>query len=125
MNHAGDSRRLGEREVFQLLAEEDARRLADAAHGNRAALSQVNLVAVEREDVLLPYPALDDGGERRLVELAAQRALRRQVRVLDELLRDGRAALLEVLIYVAPAEGGAGDAPEVYGAVLEEAAVFG
>src|SRR5205085_9173880 len=121
----GDGRSLGEREVSEFLAEEDARRQAHAAHGNRAAAAEVNLVAVEREDVLLRHPALDDGGERGLVELAAERALRRQVRVLDELLRDGRAALLEVLIYVAPAQGGAGDAPEVYGAVLEEAAVFG
>jgi hypothetical protein len=32
LNHPGERRRLGERDVTQFLAEEDARRLPDAAH---------------------------------------------------------------------------------------------
>ena len=123
--HARDGRRFREREVLQLFAEEDARSLAHAAHGDGAAASEINLVTVEREDVLLRHAALDDGGERGLSELASKRALRREVCVLDELLRDGRAALFEFLLVIIPTEGCAREGAKVYRAVLEEAPVFG
>src|SRR5205085_9916965 len=96
-----------------------------AAHGDRSATAKINLVAVEREDVLLRHAALDDGGERGLAELASERALGRKVSVLDQLLCDGRAALLEVLLVFAPTQGGAREGAKVYRAVLEEAPVFG
>jgi hypothetical protein len=68
--------------------------------------------------VLLELP-----GERGLLELAADRPRARHARVLDELLRDGRAALHDAFVRdVGPDR--AGDAAQVDAVVLVEALVL-
>src|SRR5205085_4130895 len=127
LDHAGDGRGFRERQVCDILAEIDARRLCDAAHGDCAALAQINLVTVEREDVLFGEATFERGGDERLVEFALERALRREVCVLDELLRDGRTALSLQLIFAVvarPTQERAAQSGVVETAMREEAPVF-
>ena len=116
---AGEERRLSERESLCVVAEVGERGLVDAV----GAVSEVDRVQVGREDLLLRPLLLELPGERRFAELAADRALVLHVRVLDELLRDRRAALHDTLVGdVGP--DGTTDRPEVDPPVLEVTAVL-
>ncbi len=75
------------------LAEVVARRLADARDRDRPVLPEVDLVQVRLEDLVLRVAGVEDHGHDRLDRLAPQRPLRREIEVLDELLRQRRAAL--------------------------------
>ena len=87
------------------------------------AVPEVDRVQVGGEDAELLPALLQLPGERRLLELAADRPLRGDARVLDELLRDRRAALHDALArHVRP--HGASDAAQVDAAVLVEALVL-
>src|SRR5262249_40979776 len=66
-----------------------------AADRDRPALAQIDLVQVGLEDSLLRVARLDDRRQPRLAQLAEEGALRAQKPDLDELLRDGAAALLD------------------------------
>ena len=93
-DHPGQRRRLGEIEVRHLLAEVVAGRLADAGDRDRAAPPEVDLVQVGLEDLVLGVAGVEHHGHDRLVRLAPEGALGREVEVLHELLRERRAALL-------------------------------
>ena len=87
-------RRLRERQVSGALAEVGERGLLDPV----GAVAEVDRVEVGREDAVLRPALLELPRERRLLELARDRALVRDHRVLDELLRDRRAALHEPVL---------------------------
>ena len=85
-------RGLGQRDVAHVLAEEDARGLRDAVNLERPALAEHDVVQVQLEDLVLGEARLEHERHELFLELAAQGLLRRQERVLDDLLRDRAAA---------------------------------
>src|SRR5918999_4906812 len=101
------------------LLEVRARRLPDAVR----AVAEVDRVQVCGEDPVLAPALLELPRERRLSHLAAERALVADVRILDELLCDGRPALDDRLVpNVLPQS--ARDAAQVNAVVLEEALIL-
>ncbi len=115
----GEQGGLGEGHVVGAVAEVDARRLLDAV----GAVAEVDRVQVGLEDPLLRPALAQLPGQRRLAHLPADRALILEQRVLDELLRDRRAALDHLLLADVGPEG-APDAANVDAAVLPVAAVL-
>ena len=124
LNHAGDRRRLAQREVRDVLAEEQPRGLGDAVHGERAALAQVHVVQVELEDLVLRRLALEDERHVLLGQLSLQRLLGRQEEVLDQLLRDRAAADQVRPIAAHVGDDGAHRPDDVDAGVVVEAAVL-
>ena len=115
----GQQRRLVQLELVRVLVEVHARGHLDAVRP----VPEVDRVQVRGEDPVLRPALLELPGERGLLELAADRALLLRVLVLDELLRDGRAALHDRLrADVGPDR--AGHAPDVDALVLPEAPVL-
>ena len=96
LDHAGDRGGLAQRQVADVLAEEQPRRLGDPVHRKRSALAEIDLVQVHLEDLVLRRLALENDRHVLLGELALERLLGREEEVLDELLRE-RAAADEVL----------------------------
>ncbi len=116
---SGEQRRLGEREVARVLVEVHAGGHADSV----GAVAEVDRVQVGGEDPVLRPAALELPREGCFLELPADRPLGLDVRVLDELLCDRRAALDDLLVAdVGP--HGPEDAAQVDAAVLVEAPVL-
>src|SRR5439155_16945124 len=113
-------RRLGERELLGRLVEVDPRRLLDAVRS----VAEVDRVQVRGQDPLLLPALLELPGERRLAHLPPERPLAPHAGVLDELLRDRRAALDDAFAADVRPER-AHDAANVDAAVLVEAPVLG
>jgi hypothetical protein len=90
----GEERGLGEGELRGAVAEVRQRGLLDAVR----AVAEVDGVQVGGDDPVLVVLLLELPGERRLLDLAADRAVVPDHRVLDELLRDRRAALHDALV---------------------------
>ena len=123
-NHPGQQRRLGRRQLVDLLAEIRAGGGAEAADGAPVALPQVDLVEVRLEDLRFRVAPLDQCRQPGLAGLAQERAAGADQPVLDELLRDGRAALQDAAgAHVGPR--GAHQAVGVDPAVLEETVILG
>src|SRR5581483_3841354 len=115
----GEERGLRKRQPLRVVPEVGPRRALDAVR----AVAEVNGVQVTREDAVLRPALLDLPREGRLLQLARQRALARDVRVLDELLRDRRAALDDLPVRDVGPER-ATDAAQVEAPVLVEALVL-
>ena len=60
LNHAGNQRRLAEAQVGDILAEEEPRRLGNTMNGKGAALSQVDVVEIQLENLVLGRPPFED-----------------------------------------------------------------
>ncbi len=89
LRHARDERSLGEREVLHVLAEVVLRGLLHAV----ASVSEVDVVQVEVEDLVLAQLLLEAPREDELLDLARQRPLGREQEQLHDLLCDGARAL--------------------------------
>ncbi len=124
LNDAGDGGRLAEREVGDVLAEEEARGLGDAVHGKRAALAEVDVVEIQLEDLVLRRLALEDDRHVLLGELALERLLGREEEVLHQLLRDGAAAHQVRPIAAQVGDDGADGANDVDAGMVVEAAIL-
>ena len=102
LDDAGDRRGFGERQVADVLAEEQTRRLRDAGDRERSALPERDVVQVHLEDVVLRRAPCEHDGDPRFEHLAAQRLLARrlerharelrQEHVAHQLLRNRAAA---------------------------------
>ena len=116
-----EERRLGERQLARGLLEVRQRRLPDPVR----AVPEVDRVQVRGEDPVLvvAVPLLELPRERRLLQLARDRAVVGDVGVLDELLRDRRAALDDGLV-LDVREQRAPDRVQVDAVVLVEALVL-
>ena len=119
LGHAGDERRLGERQVLHRLAEQEAARRLDPV----GAVAEVDLVAVEREDLLLGEVLLDLEGEDHLLDLPLVGLLRGQEQQPGELHRE-RGEALPAAAGAKVRERGARDAPRVDAEVLPEVLVL-
>ena len=106
-------------EVLRALLEVRARCLLDAVR----AVPEVDRVQVRGEDPVLRPVLLELPGQGRLAHLARDRLLVPDVRVLDELLRDRRAALDDSLLADVLPES-ACDAAHVDAVVLVEALIL-
>jgi hypothetical protein len=118
LRQPGDERLLPEIELGDVLVEVFARGRLHA----EGAVTEEDVVQVERQDLALRIGRLEAAREDQLLDLARPAALRRGER-LGHLLRDGRAALLDA----AGAQVGgdrAHQAAQVEAAVREEAAIF-
>src|SRR5262249_23038110 len=122
LRDAREQRRLGEIERLRAVAEVRLGSRLDAV----GAVAEVDGVQVRGEDLDLrpvPRPRLELPRERRLFQLARDRSLIADERVLDELLRDRRAALHGALVTdVLP--GRPDDPAQVDAAMLVEALVL-
>ena len=110
-------------ELVDRLVEVDERGGGDAV----GAQTEIDLVQVQLDDLVLRVGALDLERQQRFLDLTGERDLVGQKEVLGDLLRDGRGALrpavrAEVLRVV---DRGACDAGEVQPAVLVEVLVLG
>ena len=106
-------------ELADLLAEVGARRLADSPR----AAAEIDLVQVEREDLVLGEVLLESPREDHLLDLAVEASLGREQQTLHRLLGD-RGAALHDLARREVGPRGAQDRAEVDPAVLEERIVF-
>ena len=136
LEDAGDRRRLGERHVRHVLAEEQPRRFRDADDAERAALAERQVVQVHLEDFVLRRAHGDDERHPRLEDLAPPRFLARvlerhagkhlrQKDVARDLLRDGAAAGRVRALAAQVGERGAEDADRIDARMLVEASVLG
>ena len=123
LDQSGKQRSFGQRDVFQVLVEVRARGFREAADGERAALAEVDAVAVELEDLLLAEFLLEFKRDHDFRQLALDGFFRRQKERARELHGDGRAALFVALAGDVDPEG-LSEAKEVDAAMLEETAVF-
>ena len=89
LEQAGEHRRLGQVDVLDRLAEVELGRRFDA----EGAAAHVGAVEIELQDLLLGEIGLQPEREEGLLDLAVERALVREEKVLGELLRQRRAAL--------------------------------
>ena len=83
-------------QLRERLAEIELARETEAVHGALAVLPEVDLVDVGVHDVRLLEARLENDGHHRLLDLAAQRAPAVEEVVLDELLGQRAAALLDL-----------------------------
>src|SRR5579872_850549 len=105
--------------MFGLLAEIKLRRGLEAID----AVSEKNLVRIQRENLRLGKVALDLDGEHRFLHFALPTAVRREEEVAGELHRERGCALylaagLDITV------GGADDTPEIDSGVTVEILVF-
>ena len=120
LGNAGQHGGLGRRHFRQRLAQVGARGGREAV----GAVAQVDLVHVERQDLVLAKLGLDLEGQQQLVELARVGLFRRQVEVARHLHGDGAAALaLGALDHVG--QDRARHAHPVHAAVAVETVVLG
>ena len=119
LGQAGHERGLGQRQVARRLAEEE---LARGFHPV-VSVAEVDLVAVEREDLLLREVLLELEGQDHLLDLPLVGLLRGQEEQPRELHGEGRRALALAARAVVR-DGGAGDAPGVHPHVLPEIRVL-
>ena len=91
LQQAGEHGGFRQRQLAGRLAEEAPRRRLDAV----GAAAEIHAVEIDLEDVALAQAHLQPQGEDQLLQLAAERALRRQEQVLGELLGQCRPALDE------------------------------
>ena len=138
----GEHRGLADGDVLDLLAEVRARRRGDAVR----AVPEVDVVEVDLEDLGLRELALEAHREDQLLHLAADLLrllelrdllvghqtldgadclLADEQRLLDDLLGQGRGALLDVAVGAEVEPGGAHDADEIEAGVLVEPVVLG
>jgi hypothetical protein len=120
LRDAREQRRLRQRQLRRRVAEIRPRRPLGAVR----AVAEVDRVEVGGEDPVLRPALLELPRERRLLELARERPLVADERVLDELLRDRRASLHRPLVADVREERAAHPA-QVDAAVLPEAPVLG
>ena len=102
LDDAGDRRRFRERQVTEVLAEEEPRCLGHADDRERTPLPERHVVEIHLEDVVLRRPAREDDGDPCLEQLAPDRFFAgrlqrhagefRQEHVAHQLLRDRAAA---------------------------------
>ena len=112
------------RELGERFPEEEACTFGDAVDVERALVSEVDVVEVDGQDLLLREPALDDQRQNRFVDLGRELAAGAIEDQLDGLLGDGAAALHDPPMRQV-ADQSADDATHVHTAVLEKPAVFG
>ncbi len=118
-DQASEEDRVANIELRRLLAEVD---LGGRLHAV-GAVAEVHGVEVALEDLVLRVVVLDPPRQQCLAHLAVDRFLRRQQRVLDQLLRDRRAALPDVTRRDVGGERAHG-AAQVDAVVLPEAIVL-
>src|SRR5215207_2849465 len=123
LNHSSERSGFGEREIAQFFAKEHGRSFLHSPHAYGATLAQIDLVAIERKDILLRQPPLERKREHRFRVLALQCLFRREIRVLDELLSDSRAALAQSFLTGIPQQR-ARDTTDINARVIEEASIL-
>src|SRR5262249_34722901 len=87
---AGEQRALRKRELLHLLSKVDLGRRVETVR----ALTEVDLVEVHFEDLVLRVGLLDADRENGFLDLPRERLLVREEEIPRELLRDGASALL-------------------------------
>ena len=118
LRQPGQHGRLGHADVLQFFAEINLGRRREAV----GALSQIDLVHVDLEDLILAQVFLDFPGQQDFVNLALEGLLAGQEEIARHLLGDGRGPLFGAAGQIV--QRGARDAEVVDAAVLIKAVVF-
>ncbi len=135
LEDAGDRRSLGQRDVADVLSEEQPRGLRDADDPERSALAERHVVQVHLEDLVLRGACRDDERHPHLEQLAAPRLLPRGLErhlrkhlgkkhVARHLLRDGAAARGVAALAANVRDHGTDNPDGIDAGMLEEAAVL-
>ena len=114
---------LGNGDVPGRFAEIKPAGLADAVDGHRSILPEIDFVEVHFQNGRLVVTPLDDQGQKHLFPLARQGPVRRQKKILGQLLGDGRSALANAA-GTQIGEKSPADAAPVESKMLEKTAVF-
>ena len=118
LRQAGQHGRFGHGEIPDILAEIDLRGRGEAV----GALSQINLVHIHFEDLVLAEVFLDFPRQQDFIRLALQGLFAGQEEIARHLLRDGRGALLGAARQVV--QGRTRDAQIVDAAMFIETVIF-
>ena len=121
--HAGEHSGFGDGELADVLAEVSFGSLAEAANGEAAATPEVNLIAVELEDLLLGELLLQLQSDHELGGFALPVACLGQPHITRQLLADGGGALGIAALFKIHING-AHDADRIEAGVLKEPPVF-
>src|SRR5579871_5910039 len=121
LDHAGEQRAFGQVELLDVFAEVSLRGFAKPVDGKAAALSEVDLVGVELEDLLLGKAVFELESDDDLDDLALDALFRGKEESARQLHGERRSAL-GFLSGGHVADGGFGEAEIVDAAVLEEPA---
>ena len=119
LGQPGQQRRFSQVQIFGVLGKEILRGGLEAVH----AAAQVNLVAVEGEDLLLGEGALDLDGEVGLLNLAHDGAVGGEKKIARQ-LHGQRGSALRAAVDADVVPGGADDAEDVDAPVRLEVLVF-
>src|SRR5437016_8115069 len=123
LDEPGQQGRLGQGDVFQVFVEVGARRLGQSADGEGAALSEINPVRVEFENLLLAELLLQLDRNQHLHQFSLQSFFGRQEESPGELHGDGGTALFVFLVgEINPRRFH--QAKIIHAIVLKEAAIF-
>ena len=122
LRQGGEIGRLGDGQFVHRLVEIQKRRRGHAV----GAVAEIDFVEIKLEDLLLRIGALDPQREQRFLDLALERHLVGQEKVLGDLLGDGRGALRPAAAAVVfdVQHAGAHDAVEVDAGMLVEILVL-
>jgi hypothetical protein len=124
LDDAGNRRGFRDRDITDVFPEEQPRGLGDAVHRERTALTQVDLVQVQLENLVFRGLALEDERHELLEQFAFRRLLRSEEEVLHQLLCE-RAAADQVPFFAAKVRHDrAEDANRVDAQVLVEASIL-
>src|SRR5687768_10138489 len=122
--HRRDRCGLRQVKILQLFTEICTGRLLDTVDAARSVLAEIYLVAVDGKNILLGHFVFERDRQESFGKLSAEGSFRGEERVLYELLRDRRAALL----YLSPAdvrERSSHDSTRVEPRMLKEPLVLG
>ena len=123
LDQADQERRLGDVQIGERLIEEEAAGEPEPMNGAASVLSEIDLVGVGLQDLVLAVAAFEQEGHQRLLELALQGAVGGQIEILDQLLGQGAGAFdhgARLIIAV----GGTQDAFRVHPEVAVEVAIL-
>ena len=121
LGQRGEIGAVGDRQLVQRLVPIGLRRGGNAI----GAATEINLVQIKLEDLLLGEGALDADGEDNLLQLALHGLVARQKEVLGDLLGDGRGTDFVAARTADIGDDGAQDALNVEAAMLIEVLVLG
>ena len=123
-NQPGQESGLGEREGAEVLVKIDRSSLAESIDGKTILLTEIDLVRVKDENLVLGQPVLEDHGEKDFRHFPPDRATRCQKEVSRE-LHGQRTATLKPLVRAEIGEGGGNHAERIHAVVRVEPMVFG
>src|SRR5271157_572754 len=123
-NQSGQESGLGEREGGEVLVKIDRSRLAESIDGKTIMLTEIDLIGVKDENLILGQPVLEDHGEKDFCQFPPDRAAGGQEKVSCE-LHGQCTATLEPLVRAEIGDGSRDHTERIHAVVRVKSMVFG